>query len=176
MLLNEIKMENKLTLYHGSNCNFSVVDLSKTKDKRDFGKGFYLTPLKVQAMSWAQRFLREGVRGTAAISSFLFLPKPDDKLPADAKILEFDAHNLEWLNFISACRLGQSADSVWDLVIGGVANDKVFDTLQLYFDNLIGAEEAIGRLRYNKPNFQYCFKTQSLIDGYLQFAGSEVLP
>jgi len=52
---------------------------------------------------------------------------------------------------------------------------KVFDTLQLYLDGLIGAQEAVGRMRYNKPNFQYCFKTQSLIDQYLQFTGSEVL-
>jgi hypothetical protein len=36
-------MKTKLTLYHGSNCNFHTIDLSKTKDKRDFGKGFYMT-------------------------------------------------------------------------------------------------------------------------------------
>jgi len=36
-------METNLTLYHGTNCDFSSVDLSKAKDKRDFGKGFYLT-------------------------------------------------------------------------------------------------------------------------------------
>lgn len=38
---------------------------------------------------------------------------------------------------------------------------------------MIGAQEAIGRLRYNKPNFQYCFKKQDLIDKYLKFIGSE---
>ena len=96
-------------------------------------------------------------------------------MPPEIKILEFGDHDLEWLDFITACRLGQSLDENWDLIIGGVANDKVFDTLQLYFDNLIGAEEAIGRLRYNKPNFQYCFKSQPLIDECLQFAGSELL-
>jgi len=30
-----------MILYHGSNQSFSDVDLSKSKDKRDFGKGFY---------------------------------------------------------------------------------------------------------------------------------------
>ena len=43
------------------------------------------------------------------------------------------------------------------------------------FDELIGADEAIGRLRYNKPNHQYCFKAQSLINKYLKFTKSEVL-
>ena len=54
IFLIEIKMENILTLYHGSNCNFNTVDLSKAKDKRDFGKGFYLTTLQSQAKDWAE--------------------------------------------------------------------------------------------------------------------------
>ena len=162
-----------MILYHGSYTIIEKPDLRFSRVKTDFGKGFYLTPLKTQAESWAQRFLSR--HGTAAISLYEFLPKPSDKLPSDVMILEFDKHSLEWLDFITACRLGESADTGWDLVIGGVANDKVFDTLQLYFDKLIGADDAIGRLRYNKPNYQYCFKTQPLIDDYLMFTGSEVL-
>jgi hypothetical protein len=162
-----------MILYHGSYTAIEKPDLSFSRLRTDFGRGFYLTPLKAQALSWSQRFLRE--RGAAVLSVYEFLPNPDDQLPAETKVLEFDTHNLEWLNFITACRLGQTVGTKWDLVIGGVANDKVFDTLQLNFDRLIGAEEAIRRLRYNKPNFQYCFKTQSLIDGYLRFVGSEVL-
>ena len=42
-------METKLILYHGSNCNFDTIDLQKSKDKRDFGKGFYTTTLPEQA-------------------------------------------------------------------------------------------------------------------------------
>ena len=162
-----------MILYHGSYKIIKEPDLSFSRSKTDFGKGVYFTPIKDQADNWARRFLRE--RGTAIVSFYEFLPEKNDKLPADIKILEFETYNIEWLNFITACRLGQPVDSDRDLVIGGVANDKIFDTLQLYFDNLIGADEAIGRLRYNKPNFQYCFKTQTFIDTYLQFSGSEVL-
>lgn len=162
-----------MILYHGSNVAIEKPDLSFSRRRTDFGKGFYLTPLREQAVSWAQRFLHEHC--TAVISLYSFLPTPKDILPAETRVLEFNEHNLEWLDFIASCRLGHNDDSSWDLVIGGVANDKVFDTLQLYFDGLIGAEEAIGRLRYNKPNFQYCFKTQSLVDTYLHFVKSEVL-
>ena len=162
-----------MILYHGSYTVVENADLSFSRLKTDFGKGFYLTPLKPQAISWAQRFSRE--RGSSVVSSFEFLTKAGEALPSDVKILEFDDHNLEWLDFITACRLGSLVDDQFDLVIGGVANDKVFDTLQLYFDGLVGADEAIGRLRYNKPNFQYCFKSQSLIDKYLRFVGSEEL-
>jgi hypothetical protein len=162
-----------MILYHGSYTAIEKPNLSFSRLRTDFGRGFYLTPLKAQAMSWSQRFLRE--RGAAALSIYEFLPDHGNGLPSEIKVLEFDTHSLEWLDFITACRLGKSVDTEWDLVIGGVANDKVFDTLQLYFDKLIGPEDAIRRLRYNKPNFQYCFKTQSLIDGYLRFTGSEVL-
>jgi hypothetical protein len=162
-----------MMLYHGSYIYVEKPDLKVSRLHTDFGKGFYLTPLKPQAVSWSERFLRE--RGSAVVSLYEFLSKPNEKLPPDTKILEFDTHNLEWLNYITACRLGKPVDAKWDLVIGGVANDKVFDTLQLYFDELIGADEAIGRLRYNKPNFQYCFKNQALIDEYLHYVGSEVL-
>jgi len=162
-----------MILYHGSYLTIKNPDLSFSRQRTDFGKGFYLTPLKPQAISWAQRFQRE--QGTAVVSAFEFLSDVNEKLPDNTKILEFESHDIKWLEFITACRLGQPVDSQWELVIGGVANDKVFDTLQLYFDKIIGADEAIGRLRYNKPNFQYCFKTQDLIDNYLKFKESEVL-
>jgi hypothetical protein len=57
-------MDTKLMLYHGTNCDFSSVDLSKSKDKRDFGKGFYLTTLQNQAKNWAETlFARFGGDG-----------------------------------------------------------------------------------------------------------------
>jgi len=161
-----------MILYHGSYISVEKPDISFSRDRTDFGKGFYLTPIRSQAISWAKRFRNE--RGAAIISEYTFLSKIGEKLPDNIKILEFDSHSIEWLDFITSCRLGTISDQ-WDLVIGGVANDKVFDTLQLYFDELLGAEEAIGRLRYNKPNYQYCFKLQSLIDVYLKFTGSEKL-
>ena len=162
-----------MILYHGSYTPIAKPDLSFSRLRTDFGKGFYLTPLKAQAISWAERFRHE--RGNAYISIYSFLSKAEDKLPDDTKILEFDTHSIEWLDFITSCRLGLPMDNDWDLVIGGVANDKVFDTLQLYFDELITADEAIKRLRYNKPNFQYCFKKQSLIDRFLHFISAEEL-
>jgi len=162
-----------MILYHGSYIAVENPDLSFSRLRTDFGKGFYLTPIKAQAISWAQRFQRE--RGAAVVSEYSFLLNDNYVLPKDISVLEFDDHSVEWLEFITACRLGLPVDAQWDLVIGGVANDKVFDTLQLYFDKLIGADEAIGRLRYSKPNLQYCLKTQSLVDQFLQFTDSEVL-
>jgi hypothetical protein len=160
-------------LYHGSYAVIDKPDLAFSRLRTDFGKGFYLTPLKEQAMDWSLRFLLE--RGAAVVSCYELLLPLGDRLPADARILEFDTYSVEWLDFIMACRLGQPVDTEWDIVIGGVAHDKVFDTIQLSLDRLIGAGEANGRLRYSKPNLQYCFKTQAIIDKQLLFRGSEVI-
>lgn len=89
------------------------------------------------------------------------------------KILRFDSYSEEWLNFVLTCRHGQDA-SDYDIVIGGVANDKVFNTVELYFDNLIDKNEAIRRLRFEEPNRQICFRTSAAL-GYLTYEGSAPL-
>ncbi|WP_334304902.1 DUF3990 domain-containing protein [Sellimonas catena] len=48
-----------------------------------------------------------------------------------------------------------------------------FNTIELYFDHLIDKEEAIRRLRFEKPNLQLCFRTQKALESYLHFEGSE---
>jgi len=48
-----------MILYHGSYIAVKKPDLSFSRTKTDFGKGFYLTPIKSQAYSWAQRFRKE---------------------------------------------------------------------------------------------------------------------
>lgn len=152
-----------MILYHGS---YTVVDkpnISYSRDNVDFGKGFYTIPIKEQAEKWSKRFLRK--KQKAFISQYCF---DEDN---DLKVLKFDAYDENWLNFILICRKGQDT-SDYDVVIGGVANDKVFNTVELYFDGLIDKKEAIKRLIYEKPNMQVCFRTQKALEK-LKFEGSE---
>ncbi|NSF75215.1 DUF3990 domain-containing protein [Blautia wexlerae] len=79
----------------------------------------------------------------------------------------------EWLDFILNCRSGKDSTD-YDLVVGGVANDKVFNTVELFFDGLIDKTEAINRLRYEKPNLQISFRTEKALS-LLHFEGSETL-
>jgi hypothetical protein len=58
------------------------------------------------------------------------------------------------------------------LVIGGIANDKVIETLNLFFDNILSTEETLGRLKYEKPNIQYCIRSQKMLDECLIFVQS----
>ena len=48
---------------------------------------------------------------------------------------------------------------------------QVFNTVELYFDHLIDKQEAIKRLRYEKPNMQICFRSERALK-QLHFEGS----
>ena len=63
----------------------------------------------------------------------------------------------------------------YDLIRGGVANDKVFDTCELYFRGLISKETAIERLRFTEPNLQLCWKNNRVIRNNLFFSESIAL-
>ena len=77
------------------------------------------------------------------------------------------------VDFVLNFRSGKDTSN-YDLVVGGVANDKVFNTVELFFDRLIDKTEAINRLRYEKPNLQICFRTEKALS-LLHFEGSETL-
>ena len=153
-----------MKLYHGSSVVVDKPDLMHSRPNVDFGKGFYTTPIYEQAKKWCVRFKRRGKAGI--ISSYVF----DDAVYEGLKVLKFDTYSEEWLDFVLNCRRGQDSTD-YDLVIGGVANDQVFNTVELFFDGLIDKKEAINRLRYEKPNLQMAFRTEKALS-YLKFEGS----
>ena len=95
-----------------------------------------------------------------------------EKVKQDLRILIFEEYNTEWLDFIIKCRNGELIYQDYDVIAGGIADDKVFNTVELYLDRLISKEEALGRLKYYKPNFQICIVNQEVIDNYLTYKES----
>ena len=156
-----------MILYHGSNLEMMEIDFAKCKPYKDFGKGFYTTPIYEQAVKWCSKFKKRGKNGIVTRYEF------DENDYKALKILKFDSYSEEWLDFILNCRSGKDMTD-YDLVLGGVANDKVFNTVELFFDGLIDKAEAINRLRYEKPNLQICFRTEKALS-LLHFEGSERL-
>ena len=157
-----------MIVYHGSYLEIKLPDLTHSRSNVDFGPGFYTTPIYGQAEKWCGRFKRRGK--DAIISKYSY----DEDKAEQLKILNFESYSEAWLDFIMNCRR-EHDNTDYDIVIGGVANDKVFNTVELYYDNLIDKKEAISRLRYEKPNLQICFRTQRAIDTCLHFEGSDKL-
>jgi len=153
-----------MKLYHSSTVKVESPDLDHSRDYLDFCKGFYLTSLREQAVLYAERFL---LRGRPAVMNVYDIKDEFGCL----KVKVFEAYDEEWLDFVLACRQGKDT-SDYDLVIGGIANDKIFKTIDLYFTGDITKDEALKRLKYEKPNNQYCCRTQNAID-LLSFHTSE---
>lgn len=157
-----------MTVYHGSFTEVKKPDIVHSRKAVDFGPGFYVTPIYEQARKWAEKF---GHRGKAMVVSEYELK---DDVFKTQKLLRFDSYSEEWLDFIMTCRSEKDV-SDYQVIIGGVADDKVFNTVELYFDGLIEKAEAIRRLRFDTPNLQICLRSQELIDEFLTFKGSETL-
>ena len=86
----------------------------------------------------------------------------DESSLSDVKVLTFKSYSEEWLDFILQCHTCKDTTD-YDIVIGGVANDRVFNTVELYFDGLIDKTEAIKRLMYEETNLQITFRTEKAL-------------
>ena len=154
-----------IELYHGGAVEVSNPDLEHSRRAVDFGPGFYVTPIFEQAKRWSEK--RKRRMGTAVVSRYEF----DESAAVNLKMLRFESYSEEWLDFVVKCRALQD-DSDWDIVSGGVANDKVFDTLEAFFDGFATKAQTINRLRMETPNLQLCFRTLVALQT-LRFVGSE---
>ncbi len=156
-----------MTVYHSSNIIVEKPDVLHSRDGLDFGKGFYVTVLRQQAVHYAERYQLRGQK--AYVNAY---DLNDGWTKENVKV--FASYSAEWLDFVAANRMSKPVER-YDAVEGGVANDKIFRTLELYFAGEISKEEALKRLVYEKPNHQICFLNQRLIDKYLTFSGAEEL-
>ena len=158
-----------IEVYHGSFMEIHKPDISFSRQTLDFGKGFYVTPLREQAVRWALRWQRRGKK--AIVNTYVFDNSSD--VLGKLRVKDFPEYDSSWLHFIMENRSGQEVSESYDIIRGGVANDKVFNTLELFFDGLISEEEALGRLKFERPNHQICICRQDLVDRLLVFQSSE---
>lgn len=152
-----------MKLYHTSNVIVKTPDIQHSRNHLDFGKGFYLTTLKSQAQKYGERFLRRGEE------AFLNVYDLDENLSDFTRIV-FKAYDADWLDYITVCRKGIPHKS-YDIIEGGIADDQVFDTIDLFFSGIYTREQALNQLRYKLPNHQLCITNQKILDKHLHFIG-----
>jgi len=164
-----------ITLYHGSYIAVSSPLVGLGRKKVDFGQGFYLTNLHEQAKAWAETIAERKGRNKEPIVSAYSLDYTSVKTDG-FRVKVFESYNLEWLEYVIDSRRGGDMQKQYDIVEGGVANDNVIDTVEDYENDIITAEQALGQLRYKKVNHQICILNQEIIDNYLKFEHSEIVP
>ncbi len=157
-----------MVLFHGSNMVVEQPKLIEQNRFLDFGNGFYTTTNRNQAENFAGKVtLRRG--GTPIVNVY----ELDENAVADVlSVKKFAAPDAEWLDFVSAHRNGTYDGKQYDLIIGAVANDDVYRTLQVYATGLLTKEQALEALKVKKLFDQYVFTTDKAMK-LLRFVAAE---
>lgn len=161
-----------ITLYHGSSMKVEspLVHLGRTD--LDFGQGFYLTLLKEQAEAWAIIICsRKKNNPTPWLNTYQF--DINEAISQGYKILRFESYNREWLDFIANSRKGNCPWKGYDIIEGGVADDRVINAVENYLNGQADVEFTLKQLAYHKPNHQICLLNQTMVDKHLHYISSE---
>jgi len=151
--------------YHGSDMKIVTIDLTKSRLRTDFGRGFYLTDKLGGAHEWALR----NISGTPTVTQYEINP---DIYNADIKILRFNTATHEWLEFVrkNREREGQNHAGIkeprhdFDVVSGPIADDKVAIVVDEYCRGLKTAEQALKEIRFIPNVIQISLHTQKAVD------------
>ena len=140
-----------MILYHGSPVIVEVPEIRISRFHKDFYYGFYTTAIYQQAVRWAVRF-----SGNGYVNQYTFTPDPG------LRQLVFPEMTEEWLDFITACRLGKTHD--YDIVEGPMANDTIYSYVQDYVDGNISRKAFWELSRFKYPTHQVSFHTARALE------------
>lgn len=159
-------------VYHGSTTVIKHPLVNIGRDNLDFGKGFYVTDIRKQAKIWAEIKSKYELDGQGIINEYEL---DFDKAISEYRYMKFDNYDKEWLQFIIASRSGKKEWRKYDIIEGGVANDKVIDTVEAYIAGQIDENKALGELAKHQPNNQICILKQAIIDKHLKHISSKII-
>lgn len=165
-----------MKLYHGSNVEINQIDFSKCRPNKDFGRGFYATTIKEQAIKMARRVARI-YGGTPVVTVYDF----DEKVLDDNSVCKriFEKPNKEWAMFVINNRNRSfdnfkdrecNLDNKYDLVIGPIANDDLALLFRQFSNGLIDVNTLVKEMEFKQLTNQYSFHTEQALK-YLKKVG-----
>lgn len=159
-------------VYHGASQEVSSPLVHVGRKNLDFGKGFYVTDIRNQAKIWAEVKSRYLMDAKGYINEYLF---DFDNAIKEYRYRKFEKYDREWLHFIVDSRDGLKVWKGFDIIEGGVANDRVIDTVEAFKAGQISEEKALIELSKHQPNNQICILKQEVVDKYLIFRKSIIV-
>lgn len=151
-----------MKLYHGSTVDIQQIELGKSKPNKDFGRAFYLSEDKLQALEMAQ-FRAEFEDTVPVVNVYEF----DETLFQQFRYKRFEEYSEEWAHFVYDHRTEPNGMTLhdYDIVYGPIANDRVEAQIARFKQGYITFDEFLRRIQYIKGiTFQYAFCTQRAID------------
>lgn len=157
-----------MIVYHGSIQVVQKPDINHSYRLLDFGMGFYVTTVREQAIRWAER--KSKIYDGA--SPVLNIYEMSD-VTSDLSVKTFPENLTEWINFVCKCRDGALDYKDYDVIVGKVANDKVFRVVDMYHSGIWDLGRALREIKVYPHYDQIAFITQKAIDSLLTFVSSE---
>jgi len=155
-----------MRLYHGSTAPVEFPRILETQRLLDFGKGFYTTTNREQAERWAIiKQKRIGKTAKAFVTEYGFLDALISNQLLNVKI--YTQPSEEWLDFVVQNR-NEDTKHGYDLVIGPVANDTLYQTFTLYEAGILTKPETIARLKVHPLFDQVSFHSHKVLK-HLEF-------
>jgi hypothetical protein len=158
-----------MKVYHGSTEIVEHPTILYTQRLLDFGKGFYTTTNQEQAEKWA--LIKQKRVGITA-KSFVTVYDIDDRLfeSINFKVKVFHEANEEWLDFVVRNRR-ENINHLYDIVIGPVANDTLYQAFTLYETGILTKQETIVRLKIHSLFDQISFHNAEVLTtlGYIHY-------
>ena len=159
-----------MILYHGSNMEIENINLGKCKPYKDFGCGFYTSPVREQALAMAKRTVRIFREGKPCITEFYC----EDFLlnNHELNIKQFKEPDNEWAKFVINNRNKKfveiqsndcNTDCKYDIVVGPVANDDITALIDVYLSGILSDEALARELTYRDLSLQISFHSEKSI-------------
>ena len=151
-----------MKLYHGSTIDIGRIDLAKSKPNKDFGRAFYLSADRQQALEMAQ-YRAEFEETAPVVNVYEF----DETLFQQFRCKRFEEYTEEWAHFVYDHRTESHGLTLhdYDIVYGPIANDRVGAQIARFKQGYITFDEFLRRIQYIKGiTFQYAFCTQQAVD------------
>ena len=92
---------------------------------------------------------------------------------SDLSVKTFPEDLTEWINFVCKCRDGALDYKDYDVIVGKVANDKVFRVVDMYHSGIWDLDRALREIKVYPHYDQIAFISQKAIDSLLTFVSSE---
>lgn len=156
--------------YHGSDTIVDTPRILEAKRPLDFGGGFYVTTSEAQAKSWAIKVTYRNNNNHRCVNRYEF---DLEKAKLELKVIHFEVADEKWLDFICDNRSGKSTGD-YDIVIGPVADDRVYRVVVEYENGDLDKETALKKLKTESLCDQILFHTEKALK-YLKYIDTEVI-
>lgn len=162
-----------MILFHGTNTDIETIDLSRSLNHKDFGKGFYLTDSRETAIRLATKKAHLfGGKATLILYEF-----DEAALHSDLKVKVFpEKATVEWFLFVDANRDRENQQPIhdYDIIVGPIADDGVVVQITNYRQNIFTAEQAAIGLQDKFLDQQYYFGSEKALR-YLKKSKVQIL-